>query len=638
MTRGIRLAAFLGLAFAAALLVFLSSEDSARAQPPFNPGGIVCLENFFTPAECDGDPSPGASADIRTRFCIGWNDDCTQKDSPVVDSNFGAVVSFTPRSFTVPRGSDVPVGALVGRLTSEATLGLLNSPCDKTINVAFTMMNASIDINDTIDPKPVGEADVMEPHARDANGNGIPDGADKYPSFLNTIFDNAQPHARLFGISRIQNQWVELNFVIFEPGATLTVAGNQVKFDPARGYPSVTILQDPTVPPAQSSISDFCAPLLSATVTLGTTLNNPCNNNPTGIASCPGTTPIFENRGYPLFPCEVGSSNNDDPADDNKVNDGCPQVGAVSEASIPGACDNAVSDDPEDSDVNDGCPQAGSISEAGRIPGGCSGNDEGGCVYRANASDAGTHSFMTLSGSQRDADGDGIENSLDVCSLVANGAWNPRGIDLTNDPDQDGLPNECDPNPDTPSPGSPPGCPAGFTGFDEDLDCFSNRQDNCPTDNQLQNPNEPAGPNNKPNPVDSDGDGIGDACDPDPDVPNGENIFFCVNFDVQVGAGASTAPAAPRLEDGPDCALAPDAPPPTGPTPVPAPTGGPGAGQQTPAPTGGGGIGGPGPTGIGTLSPVASSIPAWAAIISALGGAGLLSGLGVIISRLRRRG
>jgi hypothetical protein len=281
----------------------------------------------------------------------------------------------------------------------------------------------------------------------------------------------------------------------------------------------------------------------------------------------------------------------------------------------------------------------GAVSEAERIPGNCTGNDEGGCVYRANASDAGTHTFMTLSGSQRDADGDGIENSLDVCALVANPSWNPRGIDLVNDPDQDGLPNECDPNPNTPSGGSPPGCPAGFTGFDEDQDCFSNRQDNCPTDNQLENPSQPAGPDNKPNPVDTDGDGIGDACDPNPDVPNGENIFFCVNFDVQVGAGANTAPAAPRFEDGPDCALAPDAPPPSGPTPVPPSDGTrPDAGTRPGPGTGAGpGVGGPGETGIGTLAPVASSIPAWAAIISALGGAGLLSGLGVIISRLRRR-
>jgi len=42
-------------------------------------------------------------------------------------------------------------------------------------------------------------------------------------------------------------------------------------------------------------------------------------------------------------------------------------------------------------------------------------------------------------------------------------------------------------------------------------------------------------------------------------------------------------------------------------------------------------------TGVGALAPVAGSIPAWAAIASGLGGAGLLGSLGAMAARIMRR-
>ena len=100
-----------------------------------------------------------------------------------------------------------------------------------------------------------------------------------------------------------------------------------------------------------------------------------------------------------------------------------------------------------------------------------------------------------MTASLRDADGDGIENTLDVCSLKANPDWNPRMTNLPNDsepPVGDGLPTVCDPDPAAPSPGSPlsPANPnrscsdTGLVGPDEDQDCYSNRQDNCPLHDQ----------------------------------------------------------------------------------------------------------------------------------------------------------
>lgn len=622
MTRGFRLTAIAALALLAALTIFVSSQDTT-AVAPFEPGGFVCFEVTETPAECDGDSSPGAATDIHSRFCIGWNQDCSVKDSPVTDSNFGLVVGFTPPEFTGP--DTIPIGSVIGRLTSEATLGLLSNPCSTVIQVAFTLMYASTNISDTLDPLPVGETDVLEPYALDANGNGLPDGVDKYPSFLNETFDGKQPVARFFGASFIQGSWVTLNFVFFSPGETFEAAGEDITLDPNLGVPGVTVLNNPEAPAAAGPISDFCAPLLSDNITLGKTMDNPCTPADVDGAACPGgDTPVFQNRGYPLFPCETGNSFDED--GDGKVNDGCPQAGANAESGAE--CDNDISDDLEDSDVNDGCPQVGDQSEGARIPGDCSATDEGGCSFRQNPATAGPVTFTTLSASQRDADGDGIENGLDVCALTANPGWDPRGA--SNDGDLDGIPDACDPDPAVQGSQSPFTCKAGIVGPDEDQDCFSNRADNCPLDNQLANPNLPPDTDNLPAPNDEDNDGIGDACDPNPNNADteGEPSFICMKFALDVG-GAQKATATYDPNQSRDCAVSSAVP--TGPTPTLAP-------GETPVPTatGGGGNNGvdvPPDTGVGSLAPVATSVSLWAIALALVGTAGVLAGVRILRSR-----
>jgi hypothetical protein len=644
MTRGIRLFGLAALAFVAALVAFVSSQEGKAQQgPPFDPGGVLCFEVMESADLCDGDTAPGATTDIRSRFCIGWNDDCTQKDDPVVDTNFGGIVAFTPNEWNVPRGDELPVGAIAGRLTSQATLGLLNNPCSSVINVAFTLMNGSVNTADTVSPKAVGQPNPLEPLALDTNNNGIPDGADKYPSFLATVFPDIQPRARLFGTTFIQGSWVTLNFVFFEPATVLRAGGGSLEPGATLGYPSVTILNDPTAPPLPGPISDFCAPLLSENVTMGLTLNNPCTPTPVARANCPGVGAPLANLGYPLFPCESGNAIDED--NDGFINDGCPMVNVVSEADIPGACNNDISDDPEDSAINDGCPQVGDVSEGERIPGACSGGDEGGCVNRSNPEEAGTYVFTTYSLSLPDADGDGIENQLDVCALDANPGWEPRGLDPVNDPDNDGLPNECDPQPNTMGPGSPPGCPAGYVGADEDGDCFSNRADNCPTNSQLPNPGAPPGLENLPNLADSDGDGIGDACDPNPQVQNGARTQLCVEFPMEAGGPGGPVVRIPSAIPAPQCVggTLPDpdttTPTPAPPTPEPTPTPTPGPGvTPTPRPAPGVGPVGAAPgTGVGSLAPVNSGIPLWAALLSLTGGLGVIGGFALLANRMARR-
>ncbi len=624
MTRGFRLTAIAALAIVAALALFVSSRDTV-AVPTFEPGGFACFEIAETAAECDGDSSPGAVTDIHGGFCIGWNQDCSVKDSVVTDSNFGGVVGFGDPVFVGP--DTPPKGTIVGRLTSQATLGLLSNPCSTVIGVAFTLMMASIDITDTIAPLPVGESDVMEPMALDADGNGLSDGVDKYPLFLNEAFDDKQPIQRLFGISFIQGSWISLNFLFFNPGETFEFSNQDLTLDASLGVPSVTVLQDPTVPAAPSPVSDFCAPLLADNITLGQTIDNPCTPVGAEGAACPDTK-IFENRGYPLFPCETGGKHDDD--GDGKINDGCPQVGATAETGAE--CDNDVSDDLEDSDVNDGCPQSGDQSEAERAPGACSGNDEGGCIFRRNPATAGTFTGTILTVSQRDADGDGIENSLDVCALTPNPEWDPRSIPDVDDPDFDGIPNACDPFPNEQSGQSALTCPAGITGPDEDGDCFSNRADNCPFHSQLEFPDQNPGPNNLPDLNDEDSDGLGDICDPDPNDPDAQGVpaYICLNFSLEVG-GAQKSVATYNPDRSLNCATSSVTP--SDGTPAPTPTLAPGQTPGPGGPGGNGGVGGGPDTGIGSLSPTATNVSIWAIALAAIGGIGILAGVRILRSR-----
>ena len=106
------------------LLLFLvaSNSDTAYASS-FDPAGSACLDDFDTldpfPAgahanDCDGDSTPGVSSDITTSFIL-----------PAGDSNFGGTIGFVPAGLSPASDADVPNGAIVSRLASIASLGLL---------------------------------------------------------------------------------------------------------------------------------------------------------------------------------------------------------------------------------------------------------------------------------------------------------------------------------------------------------------------------------------------------------------------------------------------------------------------------------------------------------------------------------
>ena len=99
---------------------------------------------------------------------------------------------------------------------------------------------------------------------------------------------------------------------------------------------------------------------------------------------------------------------------------------------------------------------------------------------------------------QSDADGDDVGDACDVC---------PGGDDKY-DFDNDGIPDDCDPDRDNDGiPNDLDICPVGDDNVDTDTDGVPNACDNCP---DLQNPEQ----------KDADSDGLGDSCDNCPDVPN----------------------------------------------------------------------------------------------------------------------
>ena len=167
------------------------------------------------------------------------------------------------------------------------------------------------------------------------------------------------------------------------------------------------------------------------------------------------------------------------------------------------------------------------------------GTTPGGDQLFVNPSD-GKYTFGTFALGQRDADGDGYENSLDTCPLTPN-VGNPR-ITGDGDLDTDGLDAACDPNDNV----------AGGTNSDQDGDGYQNRQDNCPLKANGQEQDAVAGVGNQ---KDTDMDTIGDACDPNPTTADTEGVYSVSTpaADVTIGAGGTAAGTRPTKAQCPHC-------------------------------------------------------------------------------------
>lgn len=401
----------------------------------------------------------GANPDITTNFLVPTGANFT--------GQFGGAITFEDGAVAHAADAAIPDGAFIGDLQSVATLGLINSSCSSATPVNFNFVEATTSSATIITPSGPSTnllANLAEDDGDLDNdgtvdvaafaGNGIPDGADAMPDFVIDSLDPdgpggllpIVPRARYFGTAFVASSLIViLQFVVLNPsdgpgGAVdLTDIPGLSWADSSWGFPSATFLNNPLAAASNSAISDFCN-FSSATFLHGVAQDNAC-------------TPV--SGGEPA---------------------GCSQSGAGFTLRFG---------------IDGGCPGSTTPNECG-------------AARVTNPGSAQTVTWRQWAVSQRDWDqgasppaaGDGIETNLDPCPIHFTAAghpghtggdthgsvdsWDPRLVGVqAEDSDLggtgDGIPNtstvgngfSCDPT------------PASFS-FDEDVDLWQNRLDNCP--------------------------------------------------------------------------------------------------------------------------------------------------------------
>lgn len=388
MNTRIRLFLTTAAAFAVFAVTLLAGGTDVHATS-FNPSLTVSVT----------DPTPGAASDVVSTF-----------DLPDGDVNFAAVVSFIPPEWGMVPGADIPIGMETGKLEAQSVLGLANGPCSTQLPVTFDMLNASINMNNTVSFDDLDENNTAD--FADLDANGLFKGVSSYPDFLKRVFiddsgNPLQPMRRSAGVTPVAGLPVFLEFLIFPPGTKIPTRGQgTLPSDKSLGYPSVTVLQnigDPDADPEPSIINDFCTPLATKNTTYGQEKDDDGNPVPGGVqfSANPG------DGKYTYTTAAFGQRDADGDTYENSL-DTCPLVKNVGNPRIP-----------SDGDADqDGLDQA------------CDPNDQAGTVGATNS----------------DQDADGYQNRNDNCTLVANG----QQEDNQKDTDLDQIGDDCDPHPDTP--------------------------------------------------------------------------------------------------------------------------------------------------------------------------------------------
>ncbi len=502
-------------------LLVLAGTDKANAD--FKPTLTLTLTNT----------QPETPGDFKIDFGI--------KDPK--DVNFGGVVSFLPPDFGIVRGDKIPIGEPVGQLDALATLGLINSPCNQVLAVHFDFMNATTDKSSTVSFKDLeleagntsAEGFGTKDFAEDKDGNGLLDGIDHWPEFIDRVTGPVQPFRRSAGVATVAGIPVLLQFLIYNPGTPFDLPGEDLERllpkDPALGFPTIVLLQDvgdPDIEPEPGPITDFCTPLTSNNVASGITYDADKDGSANKDDTCPyDAHPVMGTHDadfdFLQSQCDPDDSDatgkNEDQDGDGQDNfaDNCPLVA------------NEDQKDGDEDSIGDACDKDPA-------------NPDGEMNLGMNPL-AGKYTFTIFTVGQRDADNDGIMNSMDTCPYVPN-KGDPTKLN-DGDADGDGLDAACDPKDDL---------IGGGANTDQDADGYLNRQDNCPlVPNGQESTDEPTGNQN-----DEDFDTIGDVCDTDPAKPDGELLVKTLTADVTIGAGG----AGGRPTNCPDCQVPGDPPEP----------------------------------------------------------------------------
>jgi hypothetical protein len=374
---------------ALSLVLFATASDTS-AQAKFEPTFTFELT----------DTEPGATPDSIVDLNV-----------PIGNVNFAGVVAFIPGEWGIVGGNDIPVGAQIGFLSSEATLGLIGSACNQLLEPEFDMLNASIDITDTVSFEDVDDNGTRDYADFDTEKLGadteIHKAITRYPEFINRLFaDNPdaplQPIRRAAAITPVAGIPVILQFLVFPPG---TLIDKDIPHDVELGYPSVTLLQnagDPDVNPEPGAITDFCTPLVSHNETFGLSKDNPFTpDDDSGYK-----VQINPSDGEYVFSgLAFGQRDGDGDTFENSL-DTCPYA------------------------ANDGNPRESNSGDA----------DGDGLDSACDPVDD-----PALGGTNSDQDGDGYLNRQDNCPLVSNGQDSTN----QNDNDRDAIGDACDTTPGT---------------------------------------------------------------------------------------------------------------------------------------------------------------------------------------------
>ena len=459
------------------------------------------------------------------------------------DVNFGGAVAFIPPDFGIVRGDKIPIGEPVGQLDALATLGLINSPCNQSLAVHFDFVNATTDKSSTVSFKDLeleaGQTSEKgfgtKDFAEDKDGNGLLDAIDHWPEFIDRVTGPVQPFRRSAGVATVAGIPVLLQFLVYNPGTTFDLPGEDLEKllpkDPALGFPTIVLLQDvgdPQIEPEPGPITDFCAPLTSSNVTFGKVYDADHDGTDNKHDTCPydahplmGTHDadfdFLDSQCDPNDNADTGKNEDQDGDGTDNFADNCPLVA------------NPDQKDTDKDDIGDACDKNPSAPD--------------GEIDLGMNPQAGKDKFTIFTVGQRDADNDGIQNTMDTCPYVPNKG--DSTLLNSGDADSDGLDAACDPNDDPINRGA---------NTDQDADGYLNRQDNCPlVPNGQESKDQPTG-----NQHDADFDGIGDVCDTAPQTPDGELLVKTLTADITIGAGGAGGP--PR--NCPDCQKPGDPPEP----------------------------------------------------------------------------
>jgi hypothetical protein len=416
----------------------------------------------------------------------GANPDSTLTFNIAAGQMLGESVALTPQAATLSASpTTIPsgLGDVVGTLTTNSTVGLNNGPCNVPVAATATLLSASVDnsAGNLIYPSLPAEADsqgqlsplrhdvyTVSPGIGSAGpgsaapgpANGLPSHADRYPAFLNTVFDpdGAGPNPALAPLARysgstvaLASQIVLFQAVVFAPGALAAYAPPATFSDlgsPTLGYATIVVMNDPTaVPLPGGAITDLCSPLGTTSTLYGITKTNPCAGNT--LAPCNTDDGINS----PVAGLATGRVRYANPA----------TAGTYSWYGFHTSARNSDGDGIENS--LDTCPYAVNMDGDPRTTSGADSDMIDSICDPTPAVDTGAG----------DHDGDGYKNAADNCPLIANPTQaqaeeneptniaSPRGGSTT-----DALGDACD--------GAETTCGANV---DNDMDGLVN--DGCPT-------------------------------------------------------------------------------------------------------------------------------------------------------------